>query len=166
MVAPGLLSFGAAKNEGAQYAINVGLKKRDAGDVMRDFIDDIKPAMKSAGLQFPKLGRNWNRSACRNRLVVEVTSEVAQTFSLCWLDYIAVIPNCTLRGEHRLKVCATFFEQLWCLHVAATKAIQNIMCYLWPRHSGTMIISMIDIPAAPKNMRVVPYARSQTNSSA
>ena len=51
----GLLSFGRPKTEGAQYAINVGLKKRDAGDVMRDFIDDIKPAMKSAGLKFPNL---------------------------------------------------------------------------------------------------------------
>src|SRR5579871_5385546 len=39
----GLLSFGRPKTEGAQYAIEVGLKKRDAGEVMRDFIEDIKP---------------------------------------------------------------------------------------------------------------------------
>jgi hypothetical protein len=52
----GLLSFGRPHSEGSQYAIDVGLKKRDAGAVMRDFIDDIKPAMAAAGLSFPALG--------------------------------------------------------------------------------------------------------------
>jgi 2,4-dienoyl-CoA reductase-like NADH-dependent reductase (Old Yellow Enzyme family)/1,2-phenylacetyl-CoA epoxidase catalytic subunit len=51
----GLLSFGRPNSEGSQYAISMGLKKRDAGIVMGDFIEDIKPAMKSAGLQFPNL---------------------------------------------------------------------------------------------------------------
>jgi 1,2-phenylacetyl-CoA epoxidase catalytic subunit len=51
----GLLSFGRPHTEGAQYAIEVGLKKRDAGEVMRDFIEDIKPAMRAARLEFPIL---------------------------------------------------------------------------------------------------------------
>lgn len=51
----GLLSFGRPHTEGALYAIEVGLKKRDAGLVMQDFIDDIKPAVKACGLSFPKL---------------------------------------------------------------------------------------------------------------
>jgi 1,2-phenylacetyl-CoA epoxidase catalytic subunit len=53
----GLLSFGRPDTEGARYAISVGLKRRDAGAVMQDFIDDIKPAVKACGLQFPPLDR-------------------------------------------------------------------------------------------------------------
>jgi len=49
----GLLSFGRPRNEGNRYAISVGLKKRDSGEVMQDFITDIKPAMRSGGLRFP-----------------------------------------------------------------------------------------------------------------
>jgi 1,2-phenylacetyl-CoA epoxidase catalytic subunit len=49
----GLLSFGRPGTDGAHYAIEVGLKKRDPGPVMQDFIDDIKPAVKACGLQFP-----------------------------------------------------------------------------------------------------------------
>ena len=52
----GLLSFGRPHSEGSQYAIGVGLKKRDAVAVMRDFVNDIKPAMAAAGLSFPALG--------------------------------------------------------------------------------------------------------------
>jgi 1,2-phenylacetyl-CoA epoxidase catalytic subunit len=49
----GLLSFGRPQNEGNRYAISVGLKKRDSGEVMQDFINDIKGAMRSSGLRFP-----------------------------------------------------------------------------------------------------------------
>jgi 1,2-phenylacetyl-CoA epoxidase catalytic subunit len=49
----GLLSFGRPQNEGNRYAISVGLKKRDSGEVMQDFINDIKGAMRLGGLQFP-----------------------------------------------------------------------------------------------------------------
>src|SRR5215467_15350031 len=49
----GLLSFGRPKTEGNEYAISVGLKKRDSGACMQDFIDDIKPAVKASGLVFP-----------------------------------------------------------------------------------------------------------------
>jgi 1,2-phenylacetyl-CoA epoxidase catalytic subunit len=53
----GLLSFGRPRTEGGNYAISVGLKKRDAAVVMQDFIDDIKPAVKACGLAFPPLAR-------------------------------------------------------------------------------------------------------------
>jgi 1,2-phenylacetyl-CoA epoxidase catalytic subunit len=52
----GLLSFGRPQNEGNRYAISVGLKKRDSGEVMQDFINDIKGAMRSSGLRFPAPG--------------------------------------------------------------------------------------------------------------
>jgi len=51
----GLLSFGRPGTEGARYAIEVGLKKRDPGEVMQSFIDDIKPAVAACGLVFPRL---------------------------------------------------------------------------------------------------------------
>lgn len=51
----GLLSFGRPGTDGARYAIEIGLKKRDPGDVMQDFIDDIKPAVKACGLVFPPM---------------------------------------------------------------------------------------------------------------
>jgi 1,2-phenylacetyl-CoA epoxidase catalytic subunit len=51
----GLLSFGRPGTDGARYAIEVGLKKRDPGPVMQDFIDDIKPAVKACGLTFPPM---------------------------------------------------------------------------------------------------------------
>jgi 1,2-phenylacetyl-CoA epoxidase catalytic subunit len=50
----GMLSFGRPKTEGNDYAIGAGLKKRDSGAVMQDFVDDIKPAVKACGLRFPK----------------------------------------------------------------------------------------------------------------
>ena len=49
----GLLSFGRPNNAGNAYAIEVGLKKRDSGAVMQDFLNDIKPAVKACGLRFP-----------------------------------------------------------------------------------------------------------------
>ena len=51
----GLLSFGRPATDGAKYAIEVGLKKRDPAAVMQDFLDDIKPAVKACGLAFPKM---------------------------------------------------------------------------------------------------------------
>jgi 1,2-phenylacetyl-CoA epoxidase catalytic subunit len=53
----GLLSFGRPDTEAGRYAVGVGLKKRDAGPVMQDFLDDIKPAVKACGLTFPPLGK-------------------------------------------------------------------------------------------------------------
>ncbi len=49
----GLLSFGRPHNAGNRYAIDVGLKKRDSGEVMQDFVNDIKPAVRASGLRFP-----------------------------------------------------------------------------------------------------------------
>jgi 1,2-phenylacetyl-CoA epoxidase catalytic subunit len=49
----GLLSFGRPGTEGNRYAIQVGIKKRDSGEVMQDYLDDIKPAVKACGLTFP-----------------------------------------------------------------------------------------------------------------
>jgi 1,2-phenylacetyl-CoA epoxidase catalytic subunit len=49
----GLLSFGRPGTDGNRYAIEVGIKKRDSGDVMQDYLDDIKPAVKACGLRFP-----------------------------------------------------------------------------------------------------------------
>lgn len=49
----GLLSFGRPNNEGNRYAIEVGLKKRDSAEVMKDFINDIRSDVKAAGLQWP-----------------------------------------------------------------------------------------------------------------
>jgi 1,2-phenylacetyl-CoA epoxidase catalytic subunit len=49
----GMLSFGRPGTDGNRYAIEAGLKKRDSGDVMQDFVSDIKPATKACGLRFP-----------------------------------------------------------------------------------------------------------------
>jgi 1,2-phenylacetyl-CoA epoxidase catalytic subunit len=49
----GLLSFGRPATLGNAYAVSVGLKKRDSGEVMQDFVNDIKPAVKACGLHFP-----------------------------------------------------------------------------------------------------------------
>ena len=51
----GLLSFGRPGTDGAKYAIEVGIKKREPAPVMQDFIDDIKPAVKACGLVFPAM---------------------------------------------------------------------------------------------------------------
>lgn len=49
-----LLSFGRPATEGNSYAIAAGLKTRDSGEVMQDFINDIKPTMLACGLRFPE----------------------------------------------------------------------------------------------------------------
>jgi 1,2-phenylacetyl-CoA epoxidase catalytic subunit len=50
----GMLSFGRPNTDGNRYAIEAGLKKRDSGAVMQDFLDDIKPAVAACGLRFPE----------------------------------------------------------------------------------------------------------------
>jgi 1,2-phenylacetyl-CoA epoxidase catalytic subunit len=49
----GLLSFGRPGTPGNRYAIESGLKKRDSGECMKDFVDDIRPAVRAASLRFP-----------------------------------------------------------------------------------------------------------------
>ena len=49
----GLLSFGRPNTPGNRFAIQHGLKKRDSGDCMKDFLADIRPAVQAAGLAFP-----------------------------------------------------------------------------------------------------------------
>jgi 1,2-phenylacetyl-CoA epoxidase catalytic subunit len=51
----GLLSFGRPETEGSHYAIDVGLKKRDARAVMADFLADIQPAVSAGGLFVPPM---------------------------------------------------------------------------------------------------------------
>ena len=48
-----LTSFGRPGTPGNRFAIGVGLKTRDSGEVMQDFINDIKPGMVKCGLTFP-----------------------------------------------------------------------------------------------------------------
>lgn len=49
----GMLSFGRPGTEGNQYAMSVGLKKRDSGEVMQDFVNDVKNSVRECKLQFP-----------------------------------------------------------------------------------------------------------------
>jgi 1,2-phenylacetyl-CoA epoxidase catalytic subunit len=55
----GMLSFGRPDSEGNRYAIGVGLKKRDSGEVMRDFVNDIKGCMRACGLSFQPISK-WD----------------------------------------------------------------------------------------------------------
>ena len=48
-----LTSFGRPGTPGNRYAIAVGLKARDSGEVMQDFLNDIKPGMAKCELSFP-----------------------------------------------------------------------------------------------------------------
>jgi ring-1,2-phenylacetyl-CoA epoxidase subunit PaaA len=52
----GMLSFGRPNTPGNRYAIDQGLKKRDSGLVMQDFVNDIKTAVRSSKLRFPEPG--------------------------------------------------------------------------------------------------------------
>ena len=49
----GLLSFGRPGTPGNRYAIEQGIKKRDSGACMKDFLDDIRPVVRAASLRFP-----------------------------------------------------------------------------------------------------------------
>ena len=51
----GLLSFGRPDTDGARYAISVGMRQRDPGQVMQEFLDDIKPAVVACGIELPPL---------------------------------------------------------------------------------------------------------------
>jgi 1,2-phenylacetyl-CoA epoxidase catalytic subunit/(2Fe-2S) ferredoxin len=48
-----LLSFGRPGTPGNRYAVEVGLKTRDSGAVIQQFLDDIKGTMRACGLRFP-----------------------------------------------------------------------------------------------------------------
>jgi 1,2-phenylacetyl-CoA epoxidase catalytic subunit len=49
----GLLSFGRPGTAGNRYAIDEGIKKRDSAECMKDFVADIRPAVRQARLRFP-----------------------------------------------------------------------------------------------------------------
>jgi len=49
----GLVCMGRPHSDGNQYAISVGLKKRDSADCMKDYVRDILPAVREAGLKLP-----------------------------------------------------------------------------------------------------------------
>ena len=48
-----LRSFGRPGTSGNEYAVSVGLKTRDSGQVIQAYLDNIKPVMADCGLQFP-----------------------------------------------------------------------------------------------------------------
>lgn len=50
----GLLSFGRPNTPGNRFAIEHRIKKRDSGECMQDFVNDIKPAVTASGLRFPE----------------------------------------------------------------------------------------------------------------
>jgi ring-1,2-phenylacetyl-CoA epoxidase subunit PaaA len=45
--------FGRPGTPGNRYAVEAGLKHRDSGAVMRDYVQDLKPVMAQCGLRFP-----------------------------------------------------------------------------------------------------------------
>jgi 1,2-phenylacetyl-CoA epoxidase catalytic subunit len=49
----GLLCLGRPHSDGNRYAIAVGLKKRDSAECLKDYVRDIAPAVRAAGLRFP-----------------------------------------------------------------------------------------------------------------
>ncbi len=49
----GLLCLGRPGSEGNRYAIAVGLKRRDSAECIKDYVRDILPAVREAGLRFP-----------------------------------------------------------------------------------------------------------------
>ena len=49
----GLLCLGRPHSEGNAYAIRVGLKKRDSADCLKDYVADVAPAAREAGLRLP-----------------------------------------------------------------------------------------------------------------
>jgi 1,2-phenylacetyl-CoA epoxidase catalytic subunit len=49
----GLLCMGRPHSEGNRYAIAAGLKKRDSAECMKDYVRDILPAVREAGLKLP-----------------------------------------------------------------------------------------------------------------
>lgn len=63
----GLLCLGRPNSEGNRYAIAAGLKKRDSGECLKDYVADIAPAAAEAGLRFPP----------RDSLGVELPADLA-----------------------------------------------------------------------------------------
>jgi 1,2-phenylacetyl-CoA epoxidase catalytic subunit len=49
----GLICLGRPYSEGNQNAITVGLKKRDSAECIKDYVKDILPAVREAGLTLP-----------------------------------------------------------------------------------------------------------------
>ena len=49
----GLLCFGRPNTAANRHAVEDGLKRHDAGEVMKAYIMDLKPAMRASGLCFP-----------------------------------------------------------------------------------------------------------------
>jgi 1,2-phenylacetyl-CoA epoxidase catalytic subunit len=49
----GLICLGRPRSEGNRYAISVGLKKRDSSECIKDYVKDILPAVREAGLRLP-----------------------------------------------------------------------------------------------------------------
>lgn len=52
----GLVCMGRPRSEGNRYAIAAGLKKRDSAECMKDYVKDILPAVREAGLVLPPKG--------------------------------------------------------------------------------------------------------------
>jgi len=48
---------GRPGSEGNRYAVSVGLKKRDSADCIKDYVKDILPAVREAGLKLPPKDR-------------------------------------------------------------------------------------------------------------
>ena len=49
----GLICLGRPHSEGNRYAVSVGLKKRDSAECIKDYVRDILPAVREAGLRLP-----------------------------------------------------------------------------------------------------------------
>ena len=49
----GLVCLGRPRSEGNRYAISVGLKKRDSAECIKDYVQDILPGTRAAGLRLP-----------------------------------------------------------------------------------------------------------------
>ena len=49
----GLLCLGRPGSEGNRYAIAAGLKRRDSAECLKDYVRDILPAVREAGLRLP-----------------------------------------------------------------------------------------------------------------
>jgi len=62
----GLICLGRPHSEGNKYAVAVGLKKRDSSECIKDYLRDILPAVREAGLTLPP----------KERLNVDLPSDI------------------------------------------------------------------------------------------
>ena len=62
----GLICLGRPGSEGNKYAVSVGLKKRDSAECIKDYMRDILPAVREAGLTLPP----------KERLGVELPADI------------------------------------------------------------------------------------------